>query len=539
MSEAIRHRDSVVFANIAEVGSQTIRSIASKIGISKDSIIRSLKSLTKRNKHPESMFWNTEAGQQWLRVLVFAVLFEFGLKGHQGADRMSAFFKRIRLEEQVGVSPTSLRTMMNKIEECIENYREVHEKSLDTTTTQEIIAAGDETFFNDAMTLVLMELGSGFIITEQNACNRNYETWKEKAESRLEQLGLKVHHFISDRAKALIKLGLDAFGCKAGADIFHFQHEIGKWLGLGFGRMIQSSNEKLRNAKERLKSLKNCNADPEDIIKAEMEVGKTEADRDAVQQEKDKYTKVQLLISKSVHAFSIDDNSRKTSAQVRGELQQQVNQFQILAAVNEIEDKKGTLDKVRKQIGDLASIVDVWWLWVLESLAGYSLTKEEQDWLLYRLLPVIYWHHQMEKAQNIDMKEAYRKAWEKARADWESHSMTVEMSMDEINQWWSWSEWITTKFQRASSAVEGRNGYLSQLYHNGRGFTESRLKVLTTTHNFDLKRRDGTTAAQRLFNREFPDLFDWIVDNMDALPVARKPRKQKNFNPLNLQLVAA
>jgi hypothetical protein len=216
-----------------------------------------------------------------------------------------------------------------------------------------------------------------------------------------------------------------------------------------------------------------------------------------------------------------------------------VNQFQILAAVNEIEDKKGTLDKVRKQIGDLASIVDVWWLWVLESLAGYSLTKEEQDWLLYRLLPVIYWHHQMEKAQNIDMKEAYRKAWEKARADWESHSMTAEMSMDEINQWWSWSEWITTKFQRASSAVEGRNGYLSQLYHNGRGFTESRLKALTTTHNFDLKRRDGTTAAQRLFNREFPDLFDWIVDNMDALPVVRKPRKQKNFNPLNLQLVAA
>jgi len=63
------------------------------------------------------------------------------------------------------------------------------------------------------------------------------------------------------------------------------------------------------------------------------------------------------------------------------------------------------------------------------------------------------------------------------------------------------------KFHRASSAVEGRNGYLSHRHHAARGFWDHHLQVLTVIHNFDLQRSDGTTAAQRLFGRPFPNLF--------------------------------
>ncbi len=54
---------------------------------------------------------------------------------------------------------------------------------------------------------------------------------------------------------------------------------------------------------------------------------------------------------------------------------------------------------------------------------------------------------------------------------------------------------MIAKFQRASSAVEGRNGFLSQMHHNGRGISGRRLKVLTVIHNFVIRRPDGTTAA--------------------------------------------
>jgi hypothetical protein len=46
----------------------------------------------------------------------------------------------------------------------------------------------------------------------------------------------------------------------------------------------------------------------------------------------------------------------------------------------------------------------------------------------------------------------------------------------------AWHAWATDRvhvFQRASSAVEGRNGFLSQMHHNHRGLPKQRYKVWT------------------------------------------------------------
>jgi hypothetical protein len=53
-------------------------------------------------------------------------------------------------------------------------------------------------------------------------------------------------------------------------------------------------------------------------------------------------------------------------------------------------------------------------------------------------------------------------------------------------------------------------------------------------HNYGIKREDGTTAAMRLFNAEFPDLFSWVLDKMGELPLSRKGRERLKFNSLKL-----
>ena len=180
-----------------------------------------------------------------------------------------------------------------------------------------------------------------------------------------------------------------------------------------------------------------------------------------------------------------------------------------------------------------------WWLWAIESLAEDELEPGMQDWVLYSLLPVLYWHQQMEKAQNRALRRAYRKAWERALAAWQAHPLTRPLAQDQIQHWEAWAAWIVGKFQRASSAVEGRNGWLSQMYHNGRGLTPQRLVALTVIHNFELRRNDGTTAAERLFGTQFPDLFEWVLGRMDELPLPRRARERVKPNPLNLQTVPA
>ena len=83
---------------------------------------------------------------------------------------------------------------------------------------------------------------------------------------------------------------------------------------------------------------------------------------------------------------------------------------------------------------------------------------------------------------------------------------------------------LCRKFQRTSSQVEGRNGYLSMINHNQRCFDQERLKVLTVIHNFDIYGLDGKTPAQRLFGDKIKHdkMIDYLIPNFGELPLPRK-----------------
>ena len=61
-------------------------------------------------------------GYGWLVRLVIAVVYHFGIKHSVGAESLSAFFKAIHLETQVGCSPTALRQLKHRVEEEIVAY---------------------------------------------------------------------------------------------------------------------------------------------------------------------------------------------------------------------------------------------------------------------------------------------------------------------------------------------------------------------------------------------------------------------------------
>ena len=131
----------------------------------------------------------------------------------------------------------------------------------------------------------------------------------------------------------------------------------------------------------------------------------------------------------------------------------------------------------------------------------------------------------MRRTKNETQKKTYQLAYKRALYALLHHPTTATLSHTNLQQWFIWASWIVSKFQRCSSPVEGRNSYLSQIYHNRRGLSARRLKVMTIIHNFHLQRGDGTTAAERLFGQNFPNLFEWIVSQMGELPTPRKPRK--------------
>jgi len=77
-------------------------------------------------------------------------------------------------------------------------------------------------------------------------------------------------------------------------------------------------------------------------------------------------------------------------------------------------------------------------------------------------------------------------------------------------------------WQRSTSSIEGRNGYLSQRHHSSRGISERKLACLTHLHNFYTRRSDGTTAANRFFGREHLGIAREAIAGMGDL---KRPRR--------------
>ena len=233
---------SVVIINaIREHGKQSIRSLADRLGLSKSSVHRHLQAMDRRDRYPESSLWETEPGRDWLIRLVAATLFVFGLKRGVGAETLSEFFSRLHLEEQVGCSPSALRTMMHTLERCLLEIAAAWEKDgIAHGEIRPVIGAGDETFLQQMM-LVFMDLATGYVLMEEVAADRSYDTWYDRTHERLTPFGTEVLSLVSDRAKALITLADAGLGCPSIPDLFPLGHDLAKGYSLAiFGRLRQA-----------------------------------------------------------------------------------------------------------------------------------------------------------------------------------------------------------------------------------------------------------------------------------------------------------
>src|SRR5713101_4123901 len=105
----------LIFNAFCNNAKQSIRQVAQQTGLSKSSVHRLTQAMERRDNYPESWWWETAEGRCWLIRLVVATLYTFGLKRGVGVDTMSEFFARLRLETQVGCSPSALRGVMEAL----------------------------------------------------------------------------------------------------------------------------------------------------------------------------------------------------------------------------------------------------------------------------------------------------------------------------------------------------------------------------------------------------------------------------------------
>src|SRR5262249_22392088 len=214
--------------SLCDYGQQSVRHLAQQTGIPKSSVHRLTRAMQRRDSHPESWWWETAEGRQWLTRLVIATLYTFGLKRGVGLDTISEFFARLHLETQAGGSSSALRGVMQALEAALLQTAATWEQDgCASGTGGEVIGAVDETFLERLM-LVFMDLATGYLLLETVAEDRTYATWQTLVEERLTALGTRVLYMVSDRAQALIQLAEHGLECLSVPDFFHVVHDIVK-----------------------------------------------------------------------------------------------------------------------------------------------------------------------------------------------------------------------------------------------------------------------------------------------------------------------
>ena len=516
----------VIFNAIREHGKQSIRNLADRTGLSKSSVHRHLQATERRNRYPESSLWETPEGRAWLLRLVGATLFEFGLKRGVGAETLSEFFSRLHLEEQVACAPSTLRTVMHLLERLILEIAATWEKEgVAHGEIRPVIGAVDETFLQHMM-LVFMDLATGYVLMEEVAADRRYDTWMARANERLTTFGTEVLYLVSDRAKALIKLAHTGLGCPSIPDLFHLGHDLAKGYSLCiFGRLRQAKRA-LEHAKQGLANVqKHAQAEPDQVAQAQGRVAACATSVHHWQEVGSTWRQHLANLSRILHPWRLSDSIRQTSKEVEEQLGAEIKAIETLLETNELPLKKDTLTKVQKQLAGIAALVDFWWQTVRQDLTQLAMTPRWTQWTEDVLLPLMYWHEQLHRTRHPGQKAQIALVLQAVEDAFERHPCTRQLQPELLAGWKAWAADHAKVFQRASSAVEGRNGYLSQMQHNHRGLPRRRYPVWTALHNFDCRAADGTTPASRFFRRSFPDLFESVLSKIDELPMPRQRRQ--------------
>jgi hypothetical protein len=521
----IRERSQKVWQCLCEKTGQSLRAMAAATGISKSSVHRHVQAMERRQQYAESSLWETVEGGNWLRLLVFGVIYCFGIKAGVGADSLSEFFHLLHLESRIGCSASALRELERQVKGQIIAYGQAQSEVPPGNAPISICVGADETFY-ELPILVAMELASGFIFTEVACENRTYETWWQQVSQWFQPEHWHCRFLVSDAAKALVKLGVSGLGCPSLPDVFHLLQALSRSLGSALARQ----QAQLQKRQQALAAKRQGVSSPETLVQVEAQITALQVEQQQLETDHQAYEHSVHALSQAIHPFDLNTGEPQVGLELPLRLQPALSTLERLSQPYAPTQAQAALQQWHRQIPALSQALHAWWQWVLQALPTQTQDPDTQDWVLTVLLPWVYWHQQTQKTRHPQLKQSYQQAAQQAQAAFVSDTFTHSLSQAQQQQWLDWAIWMCDKFQRTSAAVEGRNGYLSALHHANRGFTEQTLKVLTIIHNFDLKREDGTTAAQRLFGRPFPDLFEFIVLNMGELPQPRrtfKPRKSK------------
>jgi hypothetical protein len=452
-------------------------------------------------------FFETPSGLAFLHRLVIALQFVMGFVSGCGLRPVAMVIEMAGLSAFVANSFGSRQKLGSAMEEQIRAFaKEQREKLSAQMATKRITVCEDETFHPETC-LVAIEPVSNFILLEQYAKGRDAATWTKALNEALRELPVRAIQSTSDEGKGLLAHVRAGLGAHHSPDIFHVQQELSRATSIVLaGQVRQAEQAKAKVAGDNM---------------AEQQVL-----LDAARQRQERAHRAIRGISQAYHPVDLKTGALRSVEQIAKNLEDNFAEITTVAMEAALPERcsKG-IEKAHRLIPALACTATFFFSEVKAQIGSLELTPEEARVVEQQLVSAAYLERAASKASPADTRPPLYNLAEQLRAN--AQSMLANLSPDRLANVERVACDCADIFQRSSSCVEGRNGQLSLRHHSLHRITPARLESLTAVHNYFIRRRDGTTAAERFFGAKPADLFDWLLDHLDMPTRPTKPRAQE------------
>jgi hypothetical protein len=489
-------------------------------------------------------FFQSGPGLAFLHRLVIAFHMVCVEVGACGIRLVCLFLHLTGLDRFVAASYGAQQQVNLQIEQAIVDYDQTETPRLAKDMPPKDLSVTQDETFTGGLCLITMDPESNFIILEQPAQARDQVSWNAWMAPALAQFNCRVIQSTSDEASGLLAYGEHYLEAHHSPDLFHVQHELVKAVSGPMATKERAADKAVTEATEQLERLQTHPQNPGDkpakrapgrppknpmsLEQAEqaLESGSREHERLAKQREQ---VKASIRgIGHDYHFVDLERGVRRNGHLIASDIQGHIEQIRTVAEQEGLSQScLERIEKAERVVPKMQATIEFVSGYVGQQVAQLDLTPPVSFVMHAKLMPS-YYLDRVAQTRSVEGGEPLRELAERLRAPlFEPCGVLWELSPETQEQLQNEAKRLATVFQRSSSNVEGRNGYLSLRSHQLRGLNLPRKRqCFTAIHNFFLTRPDGTTAAERFFGQKPRSMFVAILESVELAPAPLNPPRK-------------
>lgn len=475
------------------------------------------------------------------------------LIGANSPRQVCQFFELTGLDRFIASSYGSQQKVSVQMEESIIEFsKEETSRLAKGMKPKEITVCEDETFHPETC-LVAIEPDANYILLEKYSGGRKGSDWTLAIEEAIKELPVKIIQSTSDEGKGILHHVKKGLGAHHSPDIFHVQHEIVKGTSGPLAKKTQKARLILEKASEEVNrcidnKVKYDSREPlpgrppqfnMKIKKALLKETEALQAFDTAESHQVRMRRAMRKISDIYHPVNLETGRLKSVKEVSDSLDQCFAEIETVAAEAKLaENSLKRIKKAKNVVAAMVATMVFFRLTIQRKIEALCLSPTIEGIIFEKLIPAFYLNYASNKAKTSDARHRIQKKSEEIFFSLGCmQDLFSGITQKELTVIQTVAKECASLFQRSSSCVEGRNGQLSLRHHSFHRLSDRKLAALTCVHNFFIKRKDGTTAAERFFNAKPRAMFEFLLEKVD-LPGRPAQRRRVPNQIESLQVMA-